>query len=62
MSYNQDLIYDFIRDHPGCYTKDVRQHTGIIDITPPLRALVRDARIRSETIPYRGLKRYWVIP
>ena len=62
MSYNQDIALKFIRAHPGCSTQDVSQSTGIIDIGKPLRALVRDGLVRSETNPYRGAKRYWALP
>lgn len=62
MSYNQDLIYDFIKEHPGCSTHEVAQHTGITCVARPLRALGRDGRVRYEVVSYHGAKRYWVVP
>jgi len=62
MSYNQDVVLEFIKKHPGGFAQDISRSTGIIDIGKPLRALVRDGLVRSESNPYRGAKRYWALP
>lgn len=60
MSYNQDIIWQVIRDHPGCTASEISKYTDIVAVSIPLSALARDKRVRFE-VGNHGRRRYWVI-
>ena len=63
-SYNQDVILEAIRGHPGCTMADISTYTGIHreTLNRPLRSLGKAKMVRYETIDFHGKRRYWVIP
>jgi DNA-binding IclR family transcriptional regulator len=63
MSYNQDIILEAIRSHPGATAKDLAHMLDLneISIHRPLRSLGRARMVRFEAAALHGTRKYWAV-